>query len=355
VSLTQHLLDWYRVNGRTLPWRGHPDPYAVWVSEIMCQQTQVDTVIPYFLRWMDRFPTIQSLADADLQDVLKLWEGLGYYSRARNLHRAAHQVMTQFGGIIPETRDALAALPGIGPYTAGAIASLAFGHDEAALDGNIRRVLARLFDVDIPARSPAGETRLWSLAREVLPPGQAGDWNQALMDLGAMVCTPHKPACQMCPLQMDCRAFALGNQSVRPVMAPRPTTPLWVVTAAVIQSNGKVLIALRPPQGLLGGLWEFPGGKVEAGESLEDGLRREILEELGVTVAVGEPLGVYKHAYTHFKVRLHAFYCTLPAANSPQPLHHSALAWVSPPELTTYPMGKIDRMISQDLVRMNIP
>jgi A/G-specific adenine glycosylase len=321
----------------------------------MCQQTQVDTVIPYFLRWMDRFPTIQSLADADLQDVLKLWEGLGYYSRARNLHRAAHQVMTQFGGIIPETRDALATLPGIGPYTAGAIASLAFGHDEAALDGNIRRVLARLFDVDIPARSPAGETRLWSLAREVLPPGQAGDWNQALMDLGAMVCTPHKPACQMCPLQVDCRAFALGNQSVRPVMAPRPTTPLWVVTAAVIQRDSKVLIALRPPQGLLGGLWEFPGGKVEAGESLEDGLRREILEELGVTVAVGEPLGVYKHAYTHFKVRLHAFFCTLPAANSPQPLHHSALAWVSPPELITFPMGKIDRMISQDLARMNLP
>jgi len=188
-----------------------------------------------------------------------------------------------------------------------------------------------------------------------LPPGQAGDWNQALMDLGAMVCTPRKPACQMCPLQMDCRAFALGNQAIRPVMAPRPTTPLWVVTAAVIQSDGKVLIALRPPQGLLGGLWEFPGGKVEAGESLEDGLRREILEELDVTVAVGEPLGVYKHAYTHFKVRLHAFFCTLPAANSPQPLHHSALAWVSPPELTTYPMGKIDRMISQDLVRMNIP
>src|SRR5512145_3423018 len=189
TEFARRLLAWYGLNARTLPWRGYPDPYAVWVSEIMLQQTRVETVIPYFERWMKRFPTLQALAEAPLQDVLSLWEGLGYYSRARNLHKTAQIVMAEHNGKLPADVAALRRLPGIGRYTAGAMASIAFGFDEPALDGNIRRVYARLFDVAEPARSPAGEKQLWTLASEHLPPGRAGDYNQALMDLGATLCT----------------------------------------------------------------------------------------------------------------------------------------------------------------------
>nr|HMN62198.1 A/G-specific adenine glycosylase [Anaerolinea sp.] len=205
-EVSRRLLAWYRQSARKLPWRGSRDAYAVWVSEIMLQQTRVETVIPYFERWMERFPTLRALAEASEQDVLRVWEGLGYYSRARNLHRAAQRVVEQYGGQVPPARADLERLPGVGAYTAGAIASMAFGLDEAALDGNIRRVLARVFNLDLPARSPAGERRLWELAREHLPPGQAGDYNQAWMDLGASICTPQKPTCLVCPLVEVCQA-----------------------------------------------------------------------------------------------------------------------------------------------------
>lgn len=347
-QIAGRLLDWYRREARTLPWRGHPDPYAVWVSEIMLQQTRVETVIPYFERWMARFPDIPTLAKAPEQDVLRLWEGLGYYSRARNLWRAARVVMQDYAGQLPSDPIHLQELPGIGRYTAGAIASIAFGLDAPALDGNIRRVLARLFDVDLDARSPAGEKRLWELARAVLPPGQAGDFNQALMDLGSQVCTPQKPACLLCPLAGDCRSFALGVQELRPVLPEKKPVPHLTVTAAVIRRNGTVLIARRPSAGLLGGMWEFPGGKLEPGETLPACLRREIGEELGATVLVGAKVGVYRHAYTHFKVTLHAFECTL-EEGEPLPLDAAELRWVSVADLPNFPMGKIDRRIAADL------
>jgi len=348
AELAEKLLAWYAVNARTLPWRGHPDPYAVWVSEIMLQQTQVDTVSPYFERWMARFPTLEALAAASEQEVLALWEGLGYYSRARNLWRAARQVW-EAGGQMPRTAADLALLPGVGRYTAAAIASMAFGQDEAALDGNIRRVLARVFNVTLPARSPEGERQLWALAQQHLPPGRAGDYNQALMDLGSQICTPRAPACLVCPLQALCQAAALGLQAERPVMSSRPPVPLWTVTAAVIWRADRVLIARRPSRGLLGGLWEFPGGKLEPGETLPEGLRREIAEELAVEIAVGAELGVYRHAYTHFKVVLHAFACTL-VTGEPQPQVASELCWALPAELPDFPMGKIDRQIAHRLL-----
>jgi len=348
AELAEKLLAWYAVNARTLPWRGHPDPYAVWVSEIMLQQTQVETVSPYFERWMARFPTLEALAAASEQEVLALWEGLGYYSRARNLWRAARQVW-EAGGQMPRTAADLALLPGVGRYTAAAIASMAFGQDEAALDGNIRRVLARVFNVTLPARSPEGERQLWALAQQHLPPGRAGDYNQALMDLGSQICTPRAPACLVCPLQALCQAAALGLQAERPVMSARPPVPLWTVTAAVIWRADRVLIARRPSRGLLGGLWEFPGGKLEPGETLPEGLRREIAEELAVEIAVGAELGVYRHAYTHFKVVLHAFACTL-VTGEPQPQVASELCWALPAELPDFPMGKIDRQIAHRLL-----
>jgi A/G-specific adenine glycosylase len=344
--LTSQLLTWYASHARKLPWRSHPDPYVVWISEIMLQQTRVETVIPYFERWLARFPTLQSLADADLQEVLALWEGLGYYSRARNLHRAAAIVVSEYGGELPNSAVGLQKLPGIGRYTAGAIASLAFGQDEAALDGNIRRVLARVFNVDVPARSPLGEQCLWDLATSHLPPGRAGDYNQALMDLGAGICTPRNPDCSHCPLQQFCAAYALGLQEERPVRQPKPQIPHYTVTAAVLRKDGQVLIARRPEKGLLGGLWEFPGGKLQPGESLPRGLRREIEEELAADIEVGRELGVYTHAFTHFRITLHAFDCHLLNGSFPQPLEHSALAWVDPSDLDAYPMGKVDRQIA---------
>jgi A/G-specific adenine glycosylase len=347
-NIASDLLHWYAANARLLPWRGHPDPYAVWVSEIMLQQTRVETVIPYFQHWMERFPTIPALAGASLQDVLATWEGLGYYSRARNLHNAAQVLIIDYGGRLPRDMKALRSLPGIGRYTAGAIASIAFGMDEPTLDSNIRRVLARLFNVEIPARSREGEARLWKLAAENLPPGQASDFNQALMDLGATICTPRQPDCDHCPLMLDCAAYTLGVQEERPILPARAVSPHYVVTAAVIQRDGKALIAQRPAQGLLGGLWEFPGGKLIAGEDLATCLTREIREELDAEIEVGGQIGVFRHAYTHFRVTLHAFDCTL-LAGEPHNLEHSALAWASISELRNYPMGKLDRMIANQL------
>lgn len=346
--LSDQLLAWYAQNARQLPWRGLSDPYAIWVSEVMLQQTRVETVIPYYHRWMARFPDVKALAAASQGEVLALWEGLGYYSRARNLHRAARIVVEEHGGKLPRDPAVLRALPGIGRYTAAALASIAFDQDEPTLDGNIRRVLARLFDVTEPHRSTRSEKRLWQLAGEHLPSGKAGDYNQALMELGASLCTPRNPDCPSCPLADQCLAYRRGVQAERPVKEPKAPTPHHTVTAAVIQRNGHVLIAQRPTEGLLGGMWEFPGGKLQPGEDLASCLQREIREELDVEIAVGSSIGVYQHAYTHFRVTLHAFRCSL-LNGEPQKLAHRALQWAAPQDLPAYPMGKIDRQIATQL------
>ena len=343
------LLAWYAFSARDLPWREDPNPFAVWVAEIMLQQTRVETVIPYYQRWMTRFPSISSLASASQEEVLALWEGMGYYSRARNLHRAARIVMDEHAGELPCNPTELRRLPGIGRYTAGAISSIAFGLDEPALDGNIRRVFARYFDLSEQLGSKAAENRLWELVAANLPPGGAGEYNQALMDLGAMICTPHAPGCAGCPLRSGCQAYALGLQEQRPVRQVKPAIPHHTVTAAVIQRAGRLLITRRPQGGLLGGMWEFPGGKCQPGEDLVTCLQREIQEELAVRVAVGEPLGLYNHAYTHFRVTLHAFHCALSNGAEPAAVQVDDLRWVTPGELADYPMGKIDRMIAEFL------
>ncbi len=227
-TFTRRLLAWYRRNARTLPWRNHPDPYAIWVSEIMLQQTRVETVIPYFNRWMQRFPTIKTLAEASEQDVLNSWEGLGYYSRARNLHKAAEVVVEKFNGQLPRNLYALRQLPGIGRYTVGAITSMAFGMDEPTLDGNIRRVLARVFDISMPADSSSGEKALWDLAAQQLPKRKAGDYNQALMDLGATICLPKNPRCLICPSDGIMRSWAKRNSRSTPgVEAKEETAALY--------------------------------------------------------------------------------------------------------------------------------
>jgi A/G-specific adenine glycosylase len=347
-EIGQLILAWYAKNARHLPWRESNDPYRIWISEIMLQQTQVGTVIPYFLRWMNRFPTLADVTDSNEQEVLQVWEGLGYYSRARNLYRAACVIMFEYGGQIPANRKKLERLPGVGAYTAGAIASIAFSLDEPTLDGNIRRVLSRLFNVSLPLRSRESEKQLWKFAQQLLPPGKAGEFNQALMDLGASICSSHSPQCEQCPVHNCCQAFVLGIQDKLPIIKPRPAVPSIRVCAAVITRDEKVLIARRHSKGLLGGMWEFPGGKLEAGEDFASALQREIREELDAVIAVGELVGIYRHAYTHFHITLHAFCCLL-KENEPQPLEASEIRWVSPSDLVNFPMGKIDRQISQKL------
>jgi len=352
---SQKLLTWYAEHQRKFPWRQHPAPYPVWVSEIMAQQTRLETMLPYFQRWMQRFPSISALAEASQQDVLNLWEGLGYYSRARNLHQAAKIVVESYSGELPNTRPELETLPGIGRYTAGAIASIAFGQDEAVVDGNVKRVYARLFQVTEPVNTPAGEKEIWSLAETHLPRGQAGDYNQALMDLGATICLPRQPLCSVCPLAEDCLARRNDQTDQLPVKKQKSQSPHHTVTAAILHGEDRqVLIAQRPADALLGSLWEFPGGKQEPGEDLPTCLKREILEELQCTIKIGDLLGTFRHTYTHFKVTLHAFHCQL-EEDPPTPHYHQAVRWVNIDDLDEYPMGKIDRMISQQLQEMKAP
>ncbi len=345
--LAQALLHWYDRHARVLPWRNHPDPYAVWISEIMLQQTQVATVIPYFTRWMERFPTIAALAAAAEQDVLTLWEGLGYYSRARNLHKAAQMLVNEFDGRLPSALDDLRRLPGVGRYTAAAIASMAFRQDVATLDGNLRRVFARLFDVTEPADSATGEKRLWELAGAHLPAGRTGDYNQALMDLGATICLPRNPACLLCPLCDLCKAHALGVQEQRPVLKPRPAVPHHHHAVAVIVRDGMTLLARRPAQGLLGGLWEFPNARINVDADPAAALPAAIEAACGLQATPVKPLGVVRHAYTHFKLTTHPFICTLESGAPPE-----QWKWVLLGELDTYPMGKVDRQAARKLAAL---
>jgi A/G-specific adenine glycosylase len=344
TELSRILLNWYYKHGRTLPWRDHPDPYAVWVSEIMLQQTRVETVIPYFEKWMKLFPNVTSLANASEQEVLNAWEGLGYYSRARNLHKAAKITAEKFNGQLPRDLTELRNLPGIGRYTVGAIASMAFGMDEPTLDGNLRRIFARLFNVNEFADSPAGEKILWELAAQNLPKGKAGDYNQALMDLGATICLPKNPRCLLCPLIEICEARRHGTQDIRPVMKLKKAVPQYVHAAAVIIQRGRVLLAQRPPEGLLGGMWEFPNGRVVRDPAKE--LNKVLNAVYRLRVKRKEELGVIQHAYTHFKVTVHAFYCE--AISIPE---NKNLKWIRTTELDDCPMGKVDRQIAQKLLR----
>lgn len=353
-EITQALIRWYVANRRDLPWRRRRDPYAIWVAEVMLQQTRVETVIPYYERFLARFPTLLDLAAASLEEVLKAWEGLGYYARARHLHRAARTLVKDHGGSFPQTLSGWRQLPGVGSYIAAAVLSIAFGQDLPAIDGNAARVLARLFAIEEDPRRPAGRRRLQALAERLLPPGQAGDFNQALMDLGAILCTPRAPRCSECPLRAFCAAFHQGNPEAFPVRAPRRSLPHYDVTAGVIQDGDRVLIAQRPPEGMLGGLWEFPGGKVEPGESLEECLKRELREELGIEVEVLEPMMTIRHTYTHMRITLHVFRCRW-IGGTLQPIGCADARWVRVEELDHYPFPNTDRQIVERLKAEGAP
>jgi A/G-specific adenine glycosylase len=346
-EFARKLLAWYARHKRSLPWRDEPDAYRIWISEIMLQQTQVETVIPYYERWLARFPSVEALAAAPLNDVLAAWEGLGYYSRARNLHRAAQIVAGDLAGKLPSNVAGLLVLPGIGRYTAGAIASIAFGVDAPVLDGNVKRVLARVFDVQSDVKSPAGTKELWALAEGLVPPGRAGDYNQALMDLGATICTPRAPACDSCPVCGLCAARRLGVQLQRPVMPARRPRPERVYAAGVVRKAGRVLLGQRATDELLGGLWAFPAVECSPGGAFGNRLRRALRDDWGLTVSVGPQVQTFFHGFTHFKLTLHVFECRWRAGRAKRGA--GPRRWVRLADLEAYPMGKTDRKIAEAL------
>jgi len=350
AASAERLFAWFEGCARDLPWRHDRTPYRVWVSEVMLQQTRVETVVPYYKRFLTQFPTVEALAEASLEEVLKVWEGLGYYARARRLHVAAQRIVSANGGRLPDTFEGLLDLPGVGRYTAGAIASIAFGRDVAAVDGNARRVLCRVFGVQEDVTRLATKRKLEALAMGLLPRGRAGAFNEALIELGATVCTPRAPSCDRCPWRDFCWAYAEGVQEALPVRcSPEPIPHYDVAAAATIRADGRVLVAQRNTDDMLGGLWEFPGGKCEDGESLSECLAREMREELSVEIEVGEQLVVVKHAYTHFRITLHAFCCRL-KGGEPRCLDCAAFRWVLPSELDTLPMSVADRKIARVLL-----
>ncbi len=347
TQLRQSLLQWYCIHGRSLPWRQTQDPYPIWVSEIMLQQTQVKTVIPYYERWVAQFPTITGLANADQQQVLKAWQGLGYYARARNLHRAAQQIVQQHNGKFPVELATVLTLPGIGRTTAGGILSAAFNQPVPILDGNVKRVLARLDGVTTPPNKVL--TALWKTSEHLLDPDSPRDFNQALMDLGATVCTPKNPACLLCPWNSHCRAYRMNMQNELPVSETRAPIPHKQIGVAVIwNQQGQILIDRRRQDGLLGGLWEFPGGKIEPGETVEACIRREILEELGIAIEVGEHLITIEHTYTHFHVTLNVHHCRH-VNGEPQPIECDEVRWVNLHELEQFPFPKANVRIIEAL------
>lgn len=340
------LLKWFSAHQRTMPWRDNPQPYYVWVSEAMLQQTQVDTVIPYFNRFVARFPTVQALAKADQQEVLKLWEGLGYYSRARNLHKAAKLVCEKFNGKLPHTYDGLQEIPGIGPYIAAAIVSIAFGKPVPVVDGNVLRVFARFWGIGDDIREPKTRVTLFEKLTPIIAKHDPSGFNQAMMELGALICSPRSPKCGDCPLRKNCVALATHRTTELPFKFKKAPVPHYNIAVGVIWRDGKILIGRRKETQMLGGLWEFPGGKMKAGETAETAVVREVREETGLQTCVLHKYCIIKHAYTHFKITLHAYACEVVSGKA-SPKSADMLKWVYPQALSDYPFPTANKKVIQ--------
>lgn len=355
------LIDWFRTRHREVPGRGETDPYRIWVCEVMAQQTRIQTVRERLPSFLEAYPSLQALAESEVDELLLEWEGLGYYARARNLRKAARQLVSSGRQDLPSEASELMALPGIGAYTAGAVASIAFGRPEPAVDGNARRVLSRLFDLEDV--SPA---RLDSVARELIAEAdvgrsagegsRAGTLNQALMDLGGEVCKPRSPDCPLCPLESHCLARRRSTVLERPPGKIRRPVPHHEIAVALIWNGSKLFLQRRPENGLLGGLWEFPGGKIENGESASEAAMREVAEETGLAIEVLGQAGVVRHAYSHFRITLNAFHATLagdPAGPSrPAGDQPGSPRWVRLEELGSYALPGANRKL---LASMEVP
>jgi A/G-specific adenine glycosylase len=348
------LLAWYRENRRDLPWRRTRDPYAIWISEAMLQQTRAAAVIPYYERFLARFPDVESLAGAEPDELLGAWAGLGYYSRARNLQRAARAVVEEHGGRLPASAAALRALPGIGPYTAGALASIAFDQPEPIVDGNVARLLARVLGIREDVRGARGRRRLWEAAARLARGPSPGDLNQALMELGATVCTPRAPRCGACPIGRACAARSSGDPEALPVRSARRAPRAVEAVAALVLRRGRALAVRRPPCGLLGGLWELPGGDLAPGEAPRAGLRRLLRERAGLRALCARPAGSVEHLFTHRRLRLHLYRCDT-GAGRVRLAGFDAHRWLAPGDLPRLPHGAVMRKALALLALPDLP
>ncbi len=354
AEIVQPLLQWFRKTNRDLPWRRTYNPYHVWISEIMLQQTQMERGVAYFLRWIRRFTDIQAVAAAEEQEILKYWEGLGYYARARNLHKAAKIIALDFGGEVPCEYQQLLGLPGIGPYTAAAIASVAGNYDIPVIDANVSRVYARIFNIGEPVKDRRVQKLLIEIAENLLPKGQSRAYNQALMDLGGLVCTPKNPKCSECPVAAQCMALEKGTVPQRPVVGPSKKIITMHKVAGFIQWNRKIFIQQRKPDDVWGGLWEFPGGQVSEGEPGEK-VGAKILEDIGLSVTLVKPIISVTHQYTNNKIILHCFLCNL-IGKEVEPILGSATnyLWISPEELKQFAFPAGPRKIIE-YIRLHEP
>ena len=331
-TLRRLLLEWYDQHQRQLPWRQTADPYRIWVSEVMLQQTQVKTVLPYYERFIRAFPDLKALARADAAPVLKLWEGLGYYRRAHHLQTAARRIIDSGRSTVPADRQTFRALPGVGEYIANAVMSIAFGQPYAVVDGNVKRVLARLLAVAAPVNQPAGQRMFQELADRLLDQEAPGAFNQALMELGALVCTPRRPTCAQCPLQAHCRARTSDAVDRYPTRTTRKPPPVLAQVAGVVWHRGRLLAVRRPTDGLLGGLWELPNGPLRQRESAPDACQREIRRQTGIEVTVLDKIATVRHAYTHFKIVMDVYRCRKKAGRI-RLQGPNAFRWITPAQL----------------------
>ncbi len=349
AEFRERLLQWFTGAQRDLPWRKTRDPYSIWISEVMLQQTQVKTVLKYYSRFLQAFPDVETLAHASQQQVLKIWEGLGYYARARNLHKAAKYMVEHMGARIPSTYDELRRIPGIGEYTAAAVASIAFGEPRAAVDGNVRRVLCRIFRFEEDVHSQKARDALQAYADRLLSPDRPGDFNQAMMELGATLCTPRKPKCLLCPVSRFCRArLELDDPAMLPLKRQTRAVPHYRVAVGIIWDEGYIFIDRRDENGMLGGLWEFPGGKIENGETAQEAVRREIKEELDLDIEVGDFYMEVRHAYSHFKITMYVYHC-LYKGGEPRLTAARDWRWVKPEELRFYPFAAATQKVIRRL------